>query len=199
VRCHTEDASRNDRGVPPSRTDDASLLQRIALGDDEAFAAFYREHLDAVLAFFARRVGERELALDLSAETFAAVVVSAGAYGGDGPPVAWLFGIARNKLRESLRSERVAESARRRLGMEPIALDDASLALVEERAGRGESALTRALQELPEATRAALLARVVEEREYAEIAARLRCSEQVVRQRVHRGLGRLRASLREGA
>jgi RNA polymerase sigma factor (sigma-70 family) len=182
-----------------SRADEAGLLRLIAAGDDDAFSLFYREHLDAVVAFFKRRVGERELAFDLTAETFAAVVVSAGTYSGDAPPVAWLFGIARNKLRESLRRDRVADAARRRLGMEPIILDDAALERVEERAGSGESGLARALQDLPEATRAALLARLVEELQYGEIAARLECSEQVVRQRVHRGLKTLRANLREEA
>jgi RNA polymerase sigma factor (sigma-70 family) len=182
--------------MTPSRSDEASLLRRIALGDDDAFSTFYREHLDAVVAFFRRRVGDRELALDLSAETFAAVVVSAGTYAGDAPPVAWLFGIARNKLRESLRRDRVADAARRRLGLEPIVFDDADLRRVQERADSGESVLMRALQELPEATRSALLARLVEEQGYGEIAARLHCSEQVVRQRVHRGLKQLRTEMK---
>ena len=181
----------------PSRPDDIGLLRRIAAGDDDAFSVFYREHLDAVVAFFQRRVGDRELAFDLTAETFAAVVIGAGSYAGDAPAVAWLFGIARNKLRQSLRSDRVADEARRRLGMEPIALDDAALQRVEERADSGQSELTRALDDLPDATRAALLARLVEELEYGEIAARLQCSEQVVRQRVHRGLKQLRTHLKE--
>ena len=175
------------------------LLWRVAAGDEDAFSAFYREHLDAIVAFFARRVGDRELAFDLTAETFAAVVVSAGSYSGDAPAVAWLFGIARNKLRESLRQDRVADAARRRLRLEPIALDDTALERVEERATAGESELQRALAELPQDTRAALLARLVEEQDYGEIAARLSCSEQVVRQRVHRGLKTLRASLKEEA
>jgi RNA polymerase sigma factor (sigma-70 family) len=182
-----------------SHSDDATLLRSIAAGDDDAFSAFYREHLDAVVAFFQRRIGDRELAFDLTAETFAAVVVGAGAYRGDAPAVAWLFGIARNKLRESLRRDRVADTARRRLGMEPISLDDAELQRVEERADGGDGALTRALEELPAATRTALMARLVEERGYAEIALRLRCSEHVVRQRVHRGLKQLRAGLKEDA
>jgi RNA polymerase sigma factor (sigma-70 family) len=185
--------------MPSLQSDEADLLRRVAAGEDDAFAVFYREHLDAVVAFFQRRVADRELAFDLTAETFAAVVVSAGSYSGDAPPVAWLFGIARNKLRESLRRDRVADAARRRLGMEPIVLDDEALQRVEERAGSGESALTRALEGLPEATREALLARLVEELQYGEIAARLQCSEQVVRQRVHRGLKHLRANLREEA
>jgi RNA polymerase sigma factor (sigma-70 family) len=179
--------------------DESELLRRVATGDDEAFSSFYRRHLDAVVAFFMQRVGDRELAFDLSAETFAAVVVSAGSYRGDSPPVAWLFGIARNKLRESLRRDRVADAARRRLGLEPMLVDDAGLRAVEERSANGDGELTRALAELPEGTRAALLARLVEEEDYGEIAARLNCSEQVVRQRVHRGLERLRASLEEEA
>jgi RNA polymerase sigma-70 factor (ECF subfamily) len=178
--------------------DDRELLGRIAAGDDDAFAAFYRRHLDAVVAFFRRRVAQPELAFDLAAETFAAVVIGAGSYQGDGAPAAaWLFGIARNKLRESARRGRVEDAARRRLGMEPVSLDDDDLRRVEERAAAGAGPLARALAELPEATRMALLARVVEERAYDEIAAELECSEQVVRQRVHRGLARLRAGLRE--
>lgn len=174
---------------------DAKLLCQVALGDDDAFSSFYRRHLNAVVAFFMRRVEDRELAFDLSAETFAAVVVSAGTYQGEAPVVAWLFGIARNKLRESLRRDRVADAARQRLGMEPIVVDDAALQRVEELADSGRSTLARALEELPEATRTALIARLVEERDYGEIAARLRCSEQVVRQRVHRGLEQLRAEI----
>jgi RNA polymerase sigma factor (sigma-70 family) len=185
--------------MPASGSDEANLLRQIAAGDDAAFSTFYRRHLDAVVAFFQRRIADRELAFDLTAETFAAVVVSAGTYGGDGPAVAWLFGIARNKLRESLRRQRVADAARRRLRMEPIALDDAALQRVEERAYSGESALMQALEQLPRPTRVALLERLVEEHDYSDIAARLHCSEQVVRQRVHRGLQQLRANLREDA
>ena len=44
-----------------SRSDEGDLLRRIAAGEDDAFSAFYREHLDAVVAFFKRRVGDREL------------------------------------------------------------------------------------------------------------------------------------------
>jgi RNA polymerase sigma-70 factor (ECF subfamily) len=62
---------------------------------------------------------------------------------------------------------------------------------------RAANCLARELAELPEPTRRALLARVVEERAYHEIAAELDCSELVVRQRVHRGLSRLRAGLKE--
>ena len=180
------------------RRNDRKLLKRIAGGDDVAFATFYRAHLNPVVAFFRRRVPDAEMAFDLAAETFAVVAARADTFDGSGEPVAWLYGIARNKLRESLRRGRVEDEARRALGLPAVALDDTDLERVEERVAAGGPALDRALAALSEPIRAALLARVVDERDYDEIAAELDCSEQLVRQRVHRGLARLRAGLEEG-
>lgn len=177
--------------------DDERLLRAITVGDEDAFSAFYRRHLPAVLAYFARRVRHGELAFDLAAETFATVVLAAPGWRGEGSAVAWLFGIARNKLLESLRSGRVEDAARRRLQLTPVELDDGGLVLVEERIAAGNPALDAALAELPHAIREAVIARVVAEDGYEEIAERLGCSEQVVRQRVSRGLRSLRTSLGE--
>jgi RNA polymerase sigma-70 factor (ECF subfamily) len=183
--------------VDSAECPDELHLNRIAAGDPDAFSRFYREHLDAVVAFFGQRVTSPELAFDLAAETFAAVIGSAGSYAGDGPAVAWLFGIARNKLRESARRGRVEAAARSRLGLAPIALDDTDLARVEQRVQAGQLDLAGKLAALPESMREALIARVVDERSYAQIARELRCSEQVVRQRVSRGLERLRTAIEE--
>jgi RNA polymerase sigma factor (sigma-70 family) len=154
--------------------------------------------MNAVVAFLRRRVPDPELAFDLAAETFAVVAARADTFDGSGEPAAWLYGIARNKLRESLRRGRVEDEARRALGLPRLGLDDTDLERVEERAAAGGPALDRALASLPEPIRAALLARIVDERDYEEIAAELECSEQLVRQRVHRGLSRLRAGIQEG-
>lgn len=174
---------------------DEQLLAAIAGGDDEAYATFYRRHLDPVVAFLRRRVPAPEQAFDLAAETFAVVALRAATFRGEGPASGWLYGIARNLLRDALRRGRIEDAARSRLGIEPTPLTDADLAAVEDRATAGEGALQAALAELAEPTRLALLARVVDERDYEDIAGELRCSEHVVRQRVHRGLQRLRSSL----
>jgi RNA polymerase sigma-70 factor (ECF subfamily) len=52
---------------------------------------------------------------------------------------------------------------------------------------------------LPAAQRKAIVAHVLDERDYPEIARELRCSEAVVRKRVSRGLATLRAQLEEQA
>ncbi len=53
------------------------------------------------------------------------------------------------------------------------------------------------VEQLPAAQRDAVRSRVLDEREYADIARELGCSELVVRQRVSRGLARLRDQLTE--
>ncbi|CAA9527831.1 MAG: hypothetical protein AVDCRST_MAG13-3895 [uncultured Solirubrobacteraceae bacterium] len=177
-----------------SRTDDALLAA--AARDPAAFGAFYARHEVAVLAFFRRRAGSPELAADLTAETFAAALQGARRFRPGGPPaVAWLFGIAHHKLASSRRRGRVEDRARRRLRMEPVVLEDDDLARIEERTeGVDAEAL---LAGLPAPQRDAIRARVLQERSYDEIARELRCSQQVVRQRVARGLARLRTTMGE--
>jgi RNA polymerase sigma-70 factor (ECF subfamily) len=106
-------------------------------------------------------------------------------------PVAWLLGIARNKLFESYRRGRVEAAARERLGLEPLVLDDSDLAAVDE---LSESDLVEQLANLlPADQLQALRARVINERDYDEIARDLQCSEAVVRKRVSRALSTLRS------
>lgn len=185
---------------PGPTPDDATLLAAAADGDESAFEAFYHRYLAAVTGFHLRRTGRREIAFDLTAETFAAVVIGCGDYDPErGSAAGWLFGIAANKLRQSLRRGRVEDAARRRLRHEPVLVDDEDLARVDELAAQGEDSVTALLAELPAQQREAITARVLDERPYEEIAADLRCSEAVVRQRVHRGLQRLRQRLEETA
>ena len=62
-------------------------------------------------------------------------------------------------------------------------------------ADRADVELRDALASLEAVEREAVIRRVVLEESYRAIAADLRCSEQVVRKRVSRGLARLRESL----
>jgi len=175
---------------------DEELLAALASGDADGFSIFYRRHQPAVTAFFARRVADREAAFDLTAETFAAVVLAAPRFDpGRGPGIAWLLGIASHKLTDSVRRHRVEADARRRLALEPVTITDADLERVGELAHEGAD-LCELVAALSPEHRDAVTARIIDERSYREIAADLQCSEAVVRQRVHRGLRRLREQLR---
>ena len=156
----------------------------------ESFDAFYVRYREPVLGFFARRVREPEVAADLMAETFARALVRYRKAPADaaGP---WLFTIARNLLIDSLRRGRVEDSARRRLRLEPLELDEGDLARIEEIAEASDLArLVRA--SLSPAQYEALQARAVDEQDYAEMASRLRCSPAVARKRVSRAVAQAR-------
>jgi RNA polymerase sigma-70 factor (ECF subfamily) len=178
---------------------DGELLAAAAAKDGPAFAVFYRRHLAGVVGFLLSETGDREVAADLAAEVFAAVFLVAHRFRprGTGSAGPWVRGIARNKLRESRRRGRVEARARRRLAFEPEALDDDDLTRVEALAVDGAAGVMGLVDGLPERQRAAVRAHVVDGRSYAEIAGELSCSELVVRQRVSRGLSRLRNELTE--
>jgi RNA polymerase sigma-70 factor (ECF subfamily) len=173
---------------------DDELLARFVDGEPEAFVEFYRRHTAAVLAYFLRRTGDVELTADLTAEVFAAALIAARRYRPGGrPALAWLYGIAAKKFADSRRRRRVETDARRRLALDPIGLEDDDLERIPSIARSGD--LAAAVASLPEDQRSAVLARVVDERDYSEIAADLACSEMVVRKRVSRGLRVLRERL----
>jgi hypothetical protein len=78
---------------------DAELIRR-SRRSAEAFRALYDRHAERVHRFLARRTGDGQAALELTAETFAAAWLSRARFedraGGSAAP--WLYGIARNVL-----------------------------------------------------------------------------------------------------
>ncbi|MEA2382944.1 MAG: hypothetical protein QOH72_2915 [Solirubrobacteraceae bacterium] len=169
-----------------TRTDEDLLVS----DDPEAFGVFYDRHARALLAYFARRTADPEVAADLTAETFASALVARRRFRPGGPPAAaWLYTIAGRRLADFHRRGRVDERVRRSLAMErrPISDEDA----VAIRLLADETA-TVLLGDLPPEQRAAITARVVDDRDYTELAAALQRSEAAVRQRVSRGLQTLR-------
>ena len=80
--------------------------------------------------------------------------------------------------------------------MPVLYLDDEDVARIE---AVGDGPAVSALASLPPEQRAAVEARVVEELEYADVAAALQCSEQVARKRVSRGLAALRARMEDAS
>jgi RNA polymerase sigma-70 factor (ECF subfamily) len=177
--------------------EDARLVARFARGDEAAFTAIYDRYLPLMLRWSLRETGNRDVAADLAAETFAAALIASPRYRpGKGSVGAWLLGIARNKLRESRRRRRIEDSARRRVGLDPAAFGEADFERVEELTSL-DAGVVELLETLPPALREAVSLRVIEERSYEEIAEQLRCSESVVRQRVSRGLRTLKSELED--
>jgi RNA polymerase sigma factor (sigma-70 family) len=175
-----------------SMTDEELLAA--AEHDRAAFGEFYERTERVVLGFFGAATRSADLATDLTAETFAAALSSVGRFDPRrGSARVWLFGIARHVLARSAQRGRVDSEARRRLGLEVLIVEREQLDAITELIEReGDRVVEEWLAVLPDEQAQALRARVLDGRPYADIAAQLRCSQAVVRQRVSRGLGRLR-------
>lgn len=159
----------------------------------EDFEAFYRANLDVVLAFCFARSGDRELAADLAAESFAAALAARESYSsGRGSARGWLLGIAAHKTVDALRRGRVERRAQERLGMAQITWSEDDLEYVARVDGRP---LERLLAELPADQRQAVQAHVLDEVGYRELARITGLSQPAIRQRVSRGLAALRRQL----
>jgi len=186
------------RELPVSALTDGELLRRAAAGDGPAFSELYRRHETIVAGFLVRRTRDPELTADLASETFAAAIVGARGFRDEGQSaIGWLLGIARHLWVRTLERGRVERRACRRLGVERVALSDASVERIEALIDAEDPAnpLLRALDALPAGQREAIRAHVLEEEPYSELAGRLGVPEATVRQRVSRGLARLRTTL----
>ena len=185
----------------PEAPPDADLLRR-ARDDPDAFRVVYDRHAPAVFHWLAARSGSDDLALDLTAETFARAFQHARRFragGADARP--WLLGIAANLLRMAWRSQQIETRARERLGVleaTRAALEDSTEHVVERLdLARSAPELGRALGMLSASQRAALELRIGRDSSYAEIARVLGCTPGSARVLVFRGLRRLNRVLGE--
>jgi len=83
------------------------LLSRIGQGDEDAMAAFYREHGRVVLAQVLLVTGERVLAEEIMQDTMLAVWRGAGSFRGESSVWSWVIAIARRQTRDRRRGRRL--------------------------------------------------------------------------------------------
>jgi RNA polymerase sigma factor (sigma-70 family) len=183
------------------RTSSDAILLRQAVDSPAAFGEIYDRHADAVYRWLLSHTRHHELALELTAEAFAAALLAAGRYRARKHDTCrpWLIGIAANRLRRSLRRASIDRRARMRLAIgDELSFvapgDDESIERLDALAIR--PMLERELAQLPLGQRLAVELRVVDELTYDQVAARLGCSAPVARLRVFRGLRTLRARVR---
>jgi RNA polymerase sigma-70 factor, ECF subfamily len=203
-----------DRHAPD---DDARLVGEVASGSQDALAALYDRHGDAVHAAAMRLTSDRQVAEEVVQETFLALWNRAELFDpGTASLAAWLHTIARNRAIDRLRA------AGRRPNLVPLSsasgIDEHDTAALERMAAsgtvvggadlgpgpEGELASTElravirdALAGLPEHERTALLLAYSSELTQTEIAERLGWPLGTVKTRTRRALLRLREVLAE--
>lgn len=181
---------------------DAELMLRVREGDETSFALLLEKHRNSVIHFLYRMVQNRAIAEELAQEVFMRVYRSRESYEPTAKFTTWLFRITthlalnhvrdrrNDKLHDSI-DEKVEDGVPRQLpdreaNVEQKMLRDARL---------GE--IRKAIDELPEKQRSAVLMHKYQEMEYAQIAAVLGCSESAVKSLLFRAYEALRDRLKQ--
>ena len=176
---------------------DATLLQRSAAGDAEAFSAFVKRHESSVFRYIGTLTSEPADAEDALQETFVAAWRHASAFRGGETARPWLFSIGRNAVRKQHR-RRAGEPEHQQsldtLGGEAGWGNDDPAPLLTALADR--DLLARALGDLSAADREILVMRELEGFTGEEAADLLRVSLPAMKSRLHRARLRFMVSLR---
>lgn len=191
VSAHSDDMGTKKRSV--------GLVRRRSraggwLSDAASFEALYASNAPTLWRFFARRTYESQIAMDLTAETFARAFADRAKFRGttDLDATNWLFGIARHLFNGYLRTGYAERDLVRRLGvLVPVVGDENERVRELIDARRLEPVLAQYLGSLTAEQREAVQLRVVEELPVSAVAEALGISPKAVRMRVARGLERL--------
>ena len=173
------------------------LLHAIAGGDEQALASLYDRYRVILFSLVLRILHSRDDAEDVLQELFLQVWKRASDFDETrGRPFTWLVTLARSRAIDRLRSldarERAANESVRAAGPEEWA--DAVDDLIRS---EQSEVVRRALAELPDEQRRALLLAYFEGLTQTEIAARLNAPLGTVKTRMRSGMIKLRELLRE--
>ena len=174
--------------VQPGPESEPALVAR-ARTDPEAFAVLYRRRYSAIASYRRRRVGRRESADDLIAETFMAALEQLPKYQERGLPFrAWLYRLATSRANRWARRQRLWRWT-------PFAQEPADQPAA---CGADPAAAARAraaLLSLPAHEQATLVLHYLEGLSVGDIAVTLDCAPGTVKARLARGRARLRRQL----
>lgn len=157
---------------------------------EQRFSVLYKEQQPDVLAFFLRRLVHEE-AVEAAADVFVIAWrrMDDVPEGIDGRR--WLFGVARNELRNHARSHRRWGRLITRVGSEPSDAPQLPETVVVRRAEEEET--LNALARLKIRDREVILLRLWEEVSFDDIGAVIGCSHHAAEQRYAKALRRLRS------
>lgn len=191
------DASGDD----PER--DLRLMQLVKGGDMDAFRELVETHQQRVLGTIGRMLGDDTEAEDLAQQVFVRVWKSAERWEPTAKFTTWLYTIVRNLVfnESRRRSRRPARSLEEMQDDEehPRQFADAGMKAPDTTLLDAEMqvAIERAIQELPEAQRMAVVLRRYQDVSYEEIAAVLDLTVPAVKSVLFRARTELREKLRQ--
>ncbi len=173
----------------PAPVDTNVLIERCLRGDQQAWEAIVRQYWRRVFNVAYKFVGRHDEAEDLSQDIFLKVFRSLATFDRRANFQTWLISVSRNLCIDHYRSVRKErETIDRDVNADDLspASGDVGPHVILERRDLAEQ-LRRALHELPDTLRTAVVMRDIQELSYQEIAGQLGLPEGTVKSRINRG------------
>jgi RNA polymerase sigma-70 factor (ECF subfamily) len=179
---------------------DEELVTAATAGDLESFNQLVTRWERPIYALAFRTLGREEDARDVVQEAFLRAFRGLRGFKGQAKFSSWLYRITLNLCRDWIRRERRAPIVQAPAGIDPNTLADEQVSptmSVEELVGQHQmsEAVARAMAELPEEQRAAILLKEFHGLTFQEIADTLQCPLSTVKTRLYQGLSVLRRRL----
>lgn len=147
------------------------LIARARRGEEESFRLIFERYSRPIISFIYDLVGQRELAEDLTQETFVRAHRNLGALRDEARFSTWLFGIAKNVARESIRSR---QRQHRQISIEESGVMEARAAGLppdgELLSKELNGLIRKAIGDLDEDKRLVFTLKVFHQRSYEEIS-----------------------------
>ncbi|MCA0454422.1 MAG: sigma-70 family RNA polymerase sigma factor [Chloroflexi bacterium] len=175
------------------RVNEQRLLQRLRLGDTEAFAGLYRANAQAVYRYIAFRVNDARLAEDLTGDVFIRAFKSIGSYQDQGKPfIAWLYRIAHARVVDHYRQQD-RRPASTPLDDEPLeASGDMDANLLQRQAS---NVLREAISDLTDEQQQVIILRFIEGQRIEMVAQQMGKNANAIKALQHRALHALAVRL----
>ncbi len=174
----------------PGRSDGESLARRAAARDPEAWREIFEAHYRSVFSFVRFRLNQTEEAEDIASQVFEIAYANADRFDYRGAPIAaWLFGIARNLVRDQIK-KRIRRGPEEEL-VEAIAPAEADGSATIDL--RGD--LTAAMAALTEDQQTVLSLRFLLDKSVEETARLMERSEDAVKNLQRRALAAMQRSM----
>ncbi|MFJ5693384.1 sigma-70 family RNA polymerase sigma factor [Arthrobacter sp. NPDC093125] len=199
----TPNAPNFDTPAPPGSAVDlnrqlAGLLERIARGDQPAFAEFYRLTSRRVYGMARRVLIDAELSEDTTQEVFLQVWQSAAKFdAASGSPLAWLMTISHRRAVDKVRSSQSASDREARYGAGNQDIDHDSVADEVDNRLEAET-VVRCLGTLTETQQESVRLAYYGGLTYREVAEKLNAAIPTIKSRIRDGLIRLKNCLGVG-
>jgi RNA polymerase sigma-70 factor, ECF subfamily len=183
---------------------DVQLMLDVKAGDEASFELLLRKYRVPLVNYLGRMMGDSAAAEDLAQEVFLRVYRARAQYAPSAKFTTWMFRIATNLVLNARRDGRYRQmEVSLHEGNHPEDGEPRLLEIPDRQPGAEQYLITRdraalirrAVEELPEKQRAAVLLHKYEEMDYDQIAGILNCSESALKSLLFRAYETLRVKL----